>query len=38
MDGGYALHTFTSTGETGAPLTCDEVKSMPWTNLIAVTA
>jgi FkbM family methyltransferase len=38
MDAGYALHTFTSTGETGAPLTCDEVKSMPWTNLIAVPA
>jgi len=38
MNAGYAMRTLTSAGKTGPPLTCDELKSMPWANLIAVAA
>lgn len=37
-DVGYVLHLVSSTGKVNAPPTCEELKSMPWANLIAVPA
>jgi FkbM family methyltransferase len=38
MDAGYLMYLNFSAGKTDTPVTFDELKSMPWSNLIAVPA